>query len=58
MANWNLNLINRYSHKATSDFLFVVLKDVFPLITRPTRITANKVSLIANISRTIHFVPQ
>ena len=44
MGDWNLNLINRYCHKAISDFL-----DLFPLITRPTRITANKASLIDNI---------
>ena len=43
MGDWNSNLINHYCHKAISDFL-----DLFPLITRPTRITANKASLLDN----------
>lgn len=47
MANWNLNLINHHSHKATSDFLDLLYSRMFyPLITRRTRITANKASLI------------
>ena len=50
IATWNLNLINHHCHKATSDFLDLLYSRMFfPLITRPTRITANKVSLIANI---------
>ena len=45
IATWNLNLINHHCHKATSDFLDLLYSRMFfPLITRPTRITANKVS--------------
>ena len=49
MGNWNFNLINHvhHCHKATSDFLDLLYSRMFfPLITRPTRITANKASLI------------
>ena len=47
---WNLNLINHHCHKATSDFLDLLYsRMLFPLITRPTRITANKASLVDNI---------
>ena len=50
MGDWNLNLINHHFHKATSDFLDLLYSRMFfPLITRPTRITANKASLIDNI---------
>ena len=50
MDDWNLNLINHHCHKATSDFLKLLYSRMFfPLITRPTRITANKASLIDNI---------
>ena len=46
----NLNLINHHCHKATSDFLDLLYSRMFfPLITRPTRITAKKASLIDNI---------
>ena len=50
MGDWNLNLINHHCHKATSDFLDLLYSRMyFPLITRPTRIRANKASLIDNI---------
>ena len=50
MGDWNFNLINHHCHKATSDFLDLLYsRMLFPLITRPTRITANKASLIDNI---------
>ena len=50
MGDWNLNLINHLCHKVTSDFLDLLYSRMFfPLITRPTRITANKASLIDNI---------
>ena len=50
MGDWNLNLINHHCHKATSDFLDLLYSRMFfPLITRPTRFTANKASLIDNI---------
>ena len=45
-GDWNLHLINHHCHKATSDFLDLLYSRMFfPLITRPTRITANKASL-------------
>ena len=45
-----LNLINHHCHKATSDFLDLLYSRMFfPLIIRPTRITANKASLTDNI---------
>ena len=47
MGCWNLNLVNHHCHKATSDFLDLLYSRMFfPLVTRPTRITANKASLI------------
>ena len=50
MGDWNLNLINHHCHKVTSDFLDLLYSRMFfPLITRPTRITASKASLIDNI---------
>ena len=50
MGDWNLNLINHHCHKATSDFLDLLYSRMFfPLIIRPTRITANKASLTDNI---------
>ena len=50
IGDWNLNLINHHCHKATSDFLDLLYSRMyFPLITRPTRITANKASLIDSI---------
>ena len=50
MGDWNLNLINHHCHKVTSDFLDLLYSRMFfPLITRPTRIMANKASLIDNI---------
>ena len=49
MGDWNLNLFNHHCHKATSDFLDLLYSRMFfPLITRPTRIMANKASLIDN----------
>ena len=50
MSDWNLSLINHHCHKVTSDFLDLLYSGMFfPLITRPSRITANKASLIDNI---------
>ena len=38
-GDWNLNIIDHYHHKATSDFLDLLYSGMFfPLITRPTRI--------------------
>ena len=50
MGDLKLNLINHHCHKVTSDFLDLLYSRMFfPLITRPTRITANKASLKDNI---------
>ena len=50
MGDRNLNLVNHHCHKATSDFLDLLYSRMFfPLITRPSRIMANKASLIDNI---------
>ena len=50
IGDWNSNLINHHCPKATSDFLDLLYSRVyFPLITRPTRITANKASLTDKI---------
>ena len=50
MGDWNLNLINHHYHKVTNDSSDLLYSRMFfPLITRPTRITANEASLIDNI---------
>ena len=50
IGDWNLNLINHHCHKVTSDFLDLLYSRMFfPLITRPTGITANKALLIDSI---------
>ena len=59
MGDWNLNLIRHHCHKATSEFLDTLTDSrlFFPLITRPTRITAHKASLIDNIFTNDPFRP-
>ena len=50
LGDWNVNLMNHSRHTKTSEFLDVFYSNsFFPLITRPTRITAHKASLIDNI---------
>ena len=50
MGDWNLNLMNHSCHQATGEFLHLMFSRMFfPLITRPTRITSPKASLIDNI---------
>ena len=49
-GDWNVNLMNHSKHQTTSLFLDTLYsKMLFPLILRPTRITAHKVSSIDNI---------
>ena len=49
MGDWNLNLMNHSCHQVTGEFLDLKFSRMFfPLITRPTRITSHKVSLIDN----------
>ena len=58
MQEWNLNLIGHHCHKATSEFLDALYSRLFfQLITRPTRITAHKASLIDNIFTNDPFRP-
>ena len=53
-----MNLIRHHCHKATSEFLDTLYSRLFfPLITRPTRITAHKASLIDNIFTNDPFRP-
>ena len=50
LGDYNLNLIGHYCHQQTSDFLDLMYSCMFyPLITRPTRITAHTATLIDNI---------
>ena len=50
MGDFNLNLLNSESHAPTGEFLDTMLsKMLFPLISKPSRITANTASLIDNI---------
>ena len=50
LGDWNINLMNHSFHEITSEFLELLYSRLFfPLISRPTRITAHKASLIDNI---------
>ena len=50
LADWNINLLCHSNDHATGEFLELMYsKTFFPLITRPTRITEHKASLIDNI---------
>ena len=50
LGDWNVNLMSHSHHQATGEFLELFYSRMFfPLITRPTRITAHKASLIDNI---------
>ena len=49
-ADFNINILNRDSHRPTSDFLELMYSHSFiPLITKPTRITAHTATLIDNV---------
>ena len=53
----NMNLLNCMRHKPTNKFLDILLgHNILPLITRPTRITQQSVTLIDNIfvSKQLH----
>ena len=42
VGNWNLDLIKHHCHESTGEFLEIMYSRIlFPLITRPTRITSN-----------------
>ena len=50
MGDYNINLLNSDSHHPTGEFLDILYSDMlFPLITRPTRVTANSATLIDNV---------
>ena len=50
MGDFNINLLNSDSHHPTGEFLEIMyINMLFPLITRPTRVTANSATLIDNI---------
>ena len=50
MGDYNINLLNSDIHSSTGNFLDLMYSNMlFPLITRPTRVTANSATLIDNI---------
>lgn len=50
MGDYNINLLNKSSHKLTSDFVNTLFSCSFiPLINRPTRVQQNSATLIDNI---------
>ena len=50
MGDFNINLFNYESHNSTKEFLDIMLSFfLYPLITRPTRITGDTATLIDNI---------
>jgi len=50
MGDFNINLLNSESHLPTSQFIDIMYsKSMFPLISRPTRITDESATLIDNI---------
>ena len=50
MGDFNLNILESDNHLPTSNFIELMYSNsLFPLISRPTRVTKNKASLIDNI---------
>ena len=50
LGDFNINLLNYDSHGKTKEFLDMMYSfNIYPLITKPTRISANRASLIDNI---------
>ena len=50
VGDFNINILNHEKHKETNDFIDLMYsKGVFPLITKPTRITNTTSTLIDNI---------
>ena len=55
LGDFNINLLNNDCHQPTGEFFDLMANTTFlPLITRPTRVTANSATLIDNIF-TNHF---
>ena len=50
MGDYNINLLNSDTHSPTGHYLDLMYSNMlFPLITRPTRVTAQSATLIDNI---------
>ena len=50
MGDFNINLLNGYTHCHTNDFDNVLTShSIYPNITRPTRITSKSATVIGNI---------
>ena len=50
LGDYDINILNYESHRATADFADILYSYVlFPLINRPTRITSNSATLIDNV---------
>ena len=50
MGDFNINILNSDNHDLTAQFVDIMISNAFlPLITRPTRVTANSATLIDNI---------
>ena len=50
LGDWNINLLNADKHAPSQDFLNLMYSDnIFPVITKPTRVTDKSATLIDNI---------
>ena len=50
MGDFNINILNSHSHQPTNEFINVMTSNsLYPLISKPTRITSSSATLIDNI---------
>ena len=50
MGDFNINILNSQSHQPTNEFINLMLSNsMYPLISKPTRITSSTATLIDNI---------
>ena len=50
MGDFNINILNSHSHQPTSEFINLMTSNsLYPLISKPTRITSSTATLIDNI---------
>ena len=50
MGDFNINILNSQSHQPTNEFINLMLSNsLYPLISKPTRITSSTATLIDNI---------
>ena len=50
MGDFNINLLNTNSHEKTNDFVDLMFsQNLYPLITKPTRISSTTATIIDNI---------